>query len=290
MVSAKGLHYHNANTFAMVETHPDETPCAVQLFGSDPGIMAQTAAFIEREYGQAIGLIDINMGCPAPKITRNGEGSALMQNMALASDIIRSVVQAVCMPVTVKFRKGWDEHSVNAVEFACMARQSGAAAVCVHGRTRAQVYHGQADWEIIAKVRAAVDIPVIGNGDIFSPQDAMAMMNQTGCHAVMVARGAQGNPWIFRQIAKLRDTGEEESPPTAIQRVEMALFHARKAVAYKGAYVAVREMRKHVAWYIKGMRDAAKVRSRVNCARTLGELEDILMQLRETFQTKDRFS
>lgn len=281
MVSAKGLHYRNANTYSLVETHPAEIPCAVQMFGSDPDIMARMAELIEREYGDSIGLIDINMGCPAPKITRNGEGSALMRNIGLASDIIRSVAQAAHMPVTVKFRKGWDEQSINAVEFACMARDSGAAAVSVHGRTRAQFYHGQADWEIIAKVREAVDIPVIGNGDIFSARDAISMLRRTGCHAVMVARGAQGNPWIFRQITKLRDTGKDEDPPTAKERADMALHHARMTAARRGEAVAVREMRKHVAWYIKGVRGAARVRSLVNCACTLAELESILVQLTE---------
>jgi len=290
MVSAKALQYRSAKTFALVRMHPEETPCGVQLFGSDPETMAKAAALIEREYLGEAGLIDINMGCPAPKITRNGEGSALMKDMALASDIIRSVDQALRLPVTVKIRKGWDERNVNAVEFACMAAESGASAVCVHGRTREQFYHGKADWDIIARVRAAVDVPVIGNGDILCAQDALDMLGRTGCRAVMVARGAQGNPWLFRQIARLRDSGVQESAPAPVQRVDMAIAHARAAVAQKGEHTAVREMRKHVAWYIKGTRDAAKVRALINCARTLEEIEGILIPYRETMKTQDIFS
>ena len=287
MVSARALQYRNRNTFALVRMHPEEIPCGVQLFGSDPEAMAGAAALVEKEYPGAAGLIDLNMGCPTPKITRNGEGCALMKDPARAADIIRAVDRAVRLPVTVKIRKGWDEHSVNAVEFARMAAESGAAAVCVHGRTRAQFYHGKADWDIIARVCAAVDVPVIGNGDVLCAEDALKMLDQTGCRAVMVARGAQGNPWIFRQIARLRDTGVREDIPAPAQRVDMALTHARAAVAEKGENTAVREMRKHVAWYIRGTRDAASVRAAVNCARTLQEIEAILTSYGKTLQKQD---
>ncbi len=271
MVSAKGMHYKNAGTLRLVESDPAERPCAVQLFGAEPEIMAETAAAIEQDCVGAVGLIDINMGCPVPKVTRNGEGSALMRDVTRASAVIQAVARAVRLPVTVKFRKGWDEDSVNAEEFARMAQESGAAALCVHGRTREQFYHGAADWDIIGRVRDAVDIPVIGNGDVFTAQAARDMLKSTGCHAVMVARGARGNPWIFKEIAS-----GEPAAPTAAERVDMALRHARMAAGYKGERVAVREMRKHVAWYIKGCRGAARVRAQVNSAGTLAELEAIL--------------
>lgn len=276
MVSAKGLHYNAEQSKELLRTHPLERPCAIQIFGSDPAIMAQQAAKLCEDYAGEIAVIDINMGCPAPKITSNGEGSALMKTPELASKVIRAVAGAASLPVTVKFRKGWDDDSINAVEFAQMAQESGAAAVTVHGRTRMQFYSGKADWAIIAAVKEAVTIPVIGNGDLFTAEDALAMMKQTNCDGVMVARGAQGNPWLFTQIAYLRETGESLPPPSPSERVETALEHARQMVELKGDHAIV-EMRKHVAWYISGMRGAAAVRCAANGCTSYDALCDLLM-------------
>ena len=277
MVSAKGLHYGGSagKSRALLTTDERERPCAVQLFGSDPAIMAEQAARLFEESGDALALIDINMGCPAPKITGNGEGSALMKNPALAARVIRAVADAVPLPVTVKFRKGWDDESVNVVEFAKMAEQSGAAAVTVHGRTRMQFYSGTADWDCIARVKRAVSIPVIGNGDVFSPKAYFAIREKTGCDGVMIARGAQGNPWIFREIAAAKE-GKTAPAPTAQERMETALRHARGLVAQKGEHAVV-EMRKHVAWYIKGTPGAAALRGAVNECTTLSQLEALLL-------------
>ena len=276
MVSAKGLHYGGSSrrSGSLLAMGEGETPCAVQLFGSDPDIMAEQAGFICDSLQGKLALIDINMGCPAPKITGNGEGSALMLRMDTAERVIRAVVRASSAPVTVKFRKGWDEDHVNALEFARMAEGSGARAIALHGRTRAQMYAGRADWDIIARVVEALSIPVIGNGDVFCAGDALRLFEHTGCAAVMVARGAQGNPWIFSQIAALR-RGEVLPPPTARERMDVALRHARELVALKGERAVV-EMRKHIAWYCKGMPGAAALRVRVNGACSLAELEDIL--------------
>lgn len=276
MVSAKGLQYQNARTQALLISAKEEQPCGVQLFGSEPAILSSVAReLVERRAGE-IALIDINMGCPAHKIVANGEGSALMKTPALAGNIIESVVKAVKLPVTVKFRKGWDEYNVNAVEFAKMAEQSGAAAVCVHGRTRAQQYSGRADWEIIAAVKAAVRIPVWGNGDVYSAEDALRLRKETGCDGVLVARGAQGNPFIFREItAALR--GETCAPATVEERISLALIHARMQEAYRGAQGII-EMRKHIAWYLRGTKGAAALRARVNEVRSLPELETLLWE------------
>lgn len=277
MVSAKGLHYQNARTQALLAVAKEERPCGVQLFGSEPAVMAHAARDIALRHAGKIALIDINMGCPAQKIVANGEGSALMKTPALAANIISRVVKAVELPVTVKFRKGWDEHTINAVAFARMAEQSGAAAICVHGRTRMQQYSGAADWDIIAAVKAAVRIPVWGNGDIYSAEDALRMRAQTGCDGVMVARGAQGYPFIFREIAAaLR--GEPYTPAAEEERLALALCHARMQQAYKGDHGII-EMRKHIAWYLRGMKGAAGLRARVNNMRTLPELEALLREL-----------
>ncbi len=274
MVSAKGLHYGNERTAGLLATSPVERPCGVQIFGKDPEIMADMARHIERRHAGEIALIDINMGCPAHKIVGNGEGSALMRDMPLAARIIEAVSRAVSLPVTVKFRKGWDDTCVNAVAFARMAEQSGAAAVSVHGRTRAQGYSGRADWGIIGEVKAALNISVIGNGDVYSAADALALRALTGCDGVLIARGAQGNPWIFRECkAALR--GETCPPPTLVERVEMAIRHAHMQQAYKGVHGVV-EMRKHVAWYARGVPHAAWLRTRVNACSSLEELEGLL--------------
>ena len=264
MVSAKAILYNNRNTKELMQIHPQERPAAIQLFGSDPDIMAQIAARIE---DGPYDFIDVNMGCPVPKVVNNGEGSALMKNPKQAEKVLSAMVKAVKKPVTVKFRKGFNDTSVNAVEFAKMAEGSGVAAVAVHGRTREQYYSGKADWDIIRQVKEAVKIPVIGNGDIFTPQDAGRMMEETGCDGIMVARGAKGNPWIFRRINHYLDTGEILPGPSIEEIQAMILRHGHMLAAYKGEQTAMREMRGHVAWYTKGMPHSAALRNEINQAK-----------------------
>ena len=273
MVSAKGILYDNKNTTELLEIDPKERPVAVQLFGSDPEILGAMAKKIEQ---YPIDIIDVNMGCPAPKIVKNGEGSCLMKTPELVGRIVKSLVESQSKPVTIKFRKGFDDDHVNAVEIAKIAEANGASAVAVHGRTREQYYSGKADWDIIKQVKEAVNIPVIGNGDVFTPQDAKNLLEHTGCDAIMVGRGAQGNPWIFKRILHYLKTGELLPEPTTEERVEKALRHAQMLIDYKGEYIGVREMRKHMAWYMKGMPGAAELRGKLNYAENRAELEALL--------------
>ncbi len=265
MVSAKAILYNNQKTNLLLQTDPMERPVGVQLFGNDPKILSEMAKRIDND---DILLFDVNMGCPVPKVVNNGEGSALMKDPALIGEIVTALTKAVNKPVTVKIRKGFSETSVNAVEVARIAQECGAAAVAVHGRTREQYYSGKADWTIIKAVKDVLTIPVIGNGDIFHDQDALDMMAQTGCDGVMIARGAQGNPWIFREIQHLIRTGEHLERPKVEEIVEMLLRHGEMLVAAKGEYTAMREMRKHLTWYTKGMRHGAQLRKEAN------EIED----------------
>lgn len=278
MVSANGIKYNNEKTKKLLDLSRLEDRIGVQLFGSDGAVLAATAQNVQEQLGDKLDQINLNMGCPAPKIVRNGDGAALMLNPAKAAGIIRAVSGAVTAPVTVKFRKGFDEEHVNAVDFAKMAEQSGAAGVIVHGRTRSQYYSGAADWDVIRSVKQAVRIPVVGNGDIFCAEDAKRMLDETGCGAVMVARGALGNPFIFRQIREYLTTGNTGGVPDAAQKIAMCLRQARIAVAHKGEYLAILQMRKHSAYYLKGLPRSAKTRNLVVEAGTLAELEDILLK------------
>lgn len=276
MVSAKAIAYHNRNTEKLMQIDPGEHPVSLQLFGSDPELMAEIAKEIEE---RPFDILDINMGCPVPKIVGNGEGSALMRDPALVERIVSSVSRAVKKPVTVKIRKGFDDDHVNAVEIARIAEASGAAAIAVHGRTREQYYSGTADWEIIRQVKEAVSIPVIGNGDVDSPRKAKAMLEETGCDGVMIGRAARGNPWIFRQIKEYLENGRLTDPPSLAEIHEMMLRHARMQVEYKGDYTGIREMRKHISWYTAELPHSARLRARINSVESLEEMEELLQYL-----------
>ena len=276
MVSAKAIYYNNKNTESLLEIDGREPPVSLQLFGSDPDIISEMAKKIE---DRPFSILDINMGCPVPKVAGNGEGSALMKNPRLVEEIVTKTAKAVKKPVTVKIRKGFDDEHVNAVEIAKIAEQSGAAAVAVHGRTREQYYHGKADWDIIRQVKEAVRIPVIGNGDVISPEAAERLLQETGCDGVMIGRGSQGNPWIFHQILHWMETGEHVAKPTHEEVRQMILRHAKLQVECKGEYIGIREMRKHVAWYTTGYPNSAKLRAKVNEVDTLEQLEDLIGSL-----------
>ena len=275
MVSAKAILYNNKNTKAMLTIDEREHPVSLQLFGSDPQIMGDIAKRLEDE-GVPFDILDINMGCPVPKVVNNGEGSALMKNPLLAGQIIEAMAKATTRPVTVKIRKGFDDAHVNAPQLAHIAQESGAAAVAVHGRTREQYYSGKADWSVIRKVKETVSIPVIGNGDILTAKDALRMRDETGCDGFMIARGAQGNPWIFRQILHEWETGEPLAKPTATEMAEMMLRHARMQIDFKGEYVGIREMRKHAAWYTAGYPGASHLRRSLSEVESYEQLEELM--------------
>ena len=276
MVSAKGIMYNNKNTKFLLTIDERERPVSLQLFGSDADIISEQAKRIEE---LPFDILDINMGCPVPKIVNNGDGSALMKNPLLAGEIIEKTARAIQKPVTVKIRKGFDEEHINAVEMAHIAQESGAAAIAVHGRTREQYYSGKADWEIIRKVKEAVKIPVIGNGDVLTPQDAIDMRKQTGCDGVMIGRGAQGNPWIFKQILHYEQTGELLEKPSPQEVTEMILRHAKMQMEFKGEYIGMREIRTHAAWYTAGYKNSAKLRGKINETETYEELKELLSHL-----------
>ena len=283
MVSAKAIMYGNKNTEALLAIHPQEGLVSLQLFGSDPKIVSEMAKRIEE---RPFAILDINMGCPVPKVVNNGEGSALMKNPELAGKIVKAVSGRIKKPVTVKFRKGFNDSTVNAVDFAKRMEENGALAIAVHGRTREEYYSGKADWEIIARVKEAVTIPVFASGDIFTVQDAVRCEKETSCDGLMLARGARGNPWLFHQIKTYQQTGVLEEKPNLEEVIQMILRHARMQAAFKGEYLGIREMRKHVAWYIAGYKNSASIRRRVNEVENLQQLEELFQEWRGNMLSK----
>ncbi len=274
MVSSKGMYYKDKTTKDLLRVNPDERPIAVQIFGSDPDIMA----YIVSEYlnkRDDIDIIDINMGCPAPKIVKNGDGSALMKKEKLARNVIKSVVKASNKPVTLKIRMGWDHNSINGIEIAKMAEDEGISALTVHGRTRDMFYSGQADWNFIKEVKKSISIPVIGNGDIFEPQDAINMLNYTNCDAIAIARGSQGNPWIFKRVLSLME-GKEDKPPSVDEKIKTCIRHLELLCSVKGERVGVMEMRKHAAWYLKGLKDSNEVKNKINNIDNKKDMKTVL--------------
>jgi len=279
MVSSKGLYYGSQKTEFMLDIDKREAPAVVQIFGSDPEIMGYMAERISEK--EDVAYIDINMGCPAPKIVKNKEGSYLMREPKMAEQIVKKVVEKSKKPVTVKIRKGWDEANVNAVEFAKMLEQCGASAIAIHGRTRSQMYEGKADWDIIKKVKKNVKVPVIGNGDVVTCEDAKKMLEYTGCDAIMIGRGALGNPWIFKRVVNYLENGVILDEPKPIEKVEQAIRHLEMMYEFKGQRGVI-EMRKHIAWYLKGLKNAAAIRDRVNKMDNKDEIIKLLEEYKET--------
>ena len=277
MINAKALCYDDKNTKKMLNILDEEHPVAVQIFGSEPEFMGKVAQILN-DYPNEI--LDINMGCPAPKVVKNGDGSALMRNPKLAGQVLDQVVKNSKKPVTLKIRKGWDDNSINALEIAKIAEDCGICAITIHGRTREQYYSGQADWDIIGEVKSQISIPVIGNGDVTSVEDAIRIKDHTGCDAIMIGRGAQGNPWIFKRIDHYMKTGQLLDPPSKDEKIDIAIKHMDLAIKEHGEYVAVREMRKHIGWYLKGMKHSARFRDQINHMVTAKEVIDTLNQYR----------
>lgn len=277
MVSANALVHNNCKTLELFNIDGEVSPTTVQIFGSEPEIMAQAAIIVEKNNPQ---IIDINMGCPAPKIVKNGAGSALMKTPQLIGEIVAAVSSSVKVPVTTKIRLGWTPETINAVEVAKIVEKAGAAAIAVHGRTRCQFYRGKANWEMIKRVKEAVDIPVIGNGDVWEPEDGRRMLDETGCDGIMIGRGSMGNPWVFKRTSHYLATGELLPPPSHGERITMGIRHYNMLMEEKGEALAVKQMRKHLAWYFKGLRNAAKMREEIN---KLDDIELIMEKLDEYY-------
>lgn len=273
MVSAKGMYYNNKNTGPLIMTDNREKPIGVQIFGSEPVLMAEQAKKLE---DKGFAFIDVNMGCPVPKIVNNGEGSALMKNPQLIGDIVHALATTCSIPVTIKIRAGFNEECKNAPEIAKIAEEAGAAAIAVHGRTREQYYQGKADWEVIKRVKESVNIPVIGNGDVCSGTDVISIKEKTGCDSVMIGRAAKGNPWIFREVKHFLETGENLARPDVSEIKEMIFRHAELMVEIKGEFTGMHEMRKHVAWYTQGLKNSSKLRARINQVESLEELRKLI--------------
>ncbi len=279
MVSAKGVMYDNNNTKKLLEIDKKEGKVAVQLFGSDPKVLADMAKKLEDN--EDIGFFDINMGCPAPKIVKNGDGSALMKNPKLIGKIVKEVSSATKKPLTIKIRKGFDDDCINALEIAKIVEENGGSGIAIHGRTREQFYSGTADWDIIKKVKENVTIPVIGNGDITSPEKAKQMLEYTGCDAIMVGRAAQGNPWLFKRITHYLKTGEMLDKPSINEKIDIAIKHLYMLIECKGEYIGIREMRKHLGWYIKGMPKSSEMRVIINGIENPKEMEQLLLSMKQ---------
>ncbi len=273
MISAKGIYYKNENTTKLIKTDKKEKPIAMQIFGKDPDIMADSSAWLEK---QGADIIDINMGCPTPKIVNNGDGSALMRNPKLLGNIIKSVVNAVNIPVTVKIRKGWDDNSINAIEISKIAEESGAKAISIHGRTRQQFYSGEADWDIVKRIKEKLAIPVIGNGDIFTPEDAKRFLEKTNCDGIMIGRGARGNPWIFQRTLEYIKKNEILPNPSTKERINIIIKHMDKMIELKGEYIGIKEMRKHIIWYLKGLPNVNKIKNLIFKASRKEEINKLL--------------
>lgn len=279
MVSAKGIMYDNDNTKKLLEINKKEGKVAVQLFGSDPNVLADMAKKLDDN--DNIGFFDINMGCPAPKIVKNGDGSALMKNPKLIGEIVKAVSSSTKKPLTIKIRKGFDDDSINALEIAKIAEENGASGIAIHGRTREQFYSGKADWDIIKKIKENVNIFVIGNGDITSPEKAKEMLDYTGCDAIMIGRAAQGNPWIFKRVVHYLETGEILEKPSINEKIDVAINHLHMLVEYKGEYIGIREMRKHLGWYIKGMPKSSEMRVIINGIEDSKKMEELLLSMKQ---------
>jgi len=285
MISTRGIVYDDSKTKLLLATDPHERPLGIQLFGNHPEFFSESIKKIDEEN---FDFININMGCPTPKIVKNGDGSALMRDMELSSRIINTTAKISKKPLSVKIRKGWDESDVNAVEFSIMAEESGASMVMIHGRTREMFYAGKADWEIIRRVKDRVNIPVIGNGDIFTPENAKDMLEQTGCDGIMIGRGAMGNPWIFREIKHFLNTGEKLAPPSLAERKRVILLHLERALCFYGERLGILEMRKHLAWYIKGLPYSAPVKTKLQQCKDVNDIKSILEDYFCKLQSNDR--